>query len=278
MRGKTRNLLENIIAFAIFLSLLYGIYYLIAKYTGLEKIFSLDEVEQFVEKYVDKNDSRVKSLYVIKENDLDQNDTNNSIMIEENVEVTEETTTKIVKEKVENKPIAKKIEPKENKKEVVKYVEKPKIKKEEIVREVEKKKVILEEENQEIEDEKKITSNEDTTENKETDKPTKKTILSAENLQKFSIINKFIRTTKEKINDSIENYGIEYEKDSPVEVNIRITVLKDGSFQHLVLSNGDREYFDLITPAIEYAFPIEIDERIEDQFPRYFRMTITKDK
>ena len=57
-------------------------------------------------------------------------------------------------------------------------------------------------------------------------------------------------------------------------VNIRLTILKDGGYEQLVLQNGDKEYYDFIKDDIRSIFPIGISEENKDKFPRYFRMKI----
>ncbi|AXK48724.1 hypothetical protein CRU87_05675 [Aliarcobacter trophiarum LMG 25534] len=57
-------------------------------------------------------------------------------------------------------------------------------------------------------------------------------------------------------------------------VNIRVTILKDGSYEQLTFLNGNSEYFNKIKPQIEQMFPLNIEENLKGHFPRYYRMKI----
>jgi LysM repeat protein len=56
--------------------------------------------------------------------------------------------------------------------------------------------------------------------------------------------------------------------------NIRLTILKNGNYEQLILQDGDKEFYELIKEDIQAIFPIRINEEIMDKFPRYFRMKI----
>ncbi len=91
---------------------------------------------------------------------------------------------------------------------------------------------------------------------------------------KIPIINTFLRTTKNSINQKVKLFLDKNTIPINKTVNIRLTVLKDGNFEHLKYMGGDKQYFDLIKEEIKKVFPLYIDIRIDDQFPRYFRMTV----
>lgn len=57
-------------------------------------------------------------------------------------------------------------------------------------------------------------------------------------------------------------------------LNIRVTILKDGSYEQLTFLNGNSEYFNKIKPQIEQMFPLNIEENLKGHFPRYYRMKI----
>jgi hypothetical protein len=88
------------------------------------------------------------------------------------------------------------------------------------------------------------------------------------------LINDFLRTTKNRINSNIKLLENIKTKDENSYVDIRVTILKNGGFEQLKYVDGDLEYFENIQSTIVNIFPIEINEKINDQFPRYFRMRI----
>lgn len=57
-------------------------------------------------------------------------------------------------------------------------------------------------------------------------------------------------------------------------VNIRVTILKDGSYEQLTFLNGNSDYFNKVKPQIEEIFPLKIEENLKNHFPRYYRMKI----
>jgi hypothetical protein len=58
------------------------------------------------------------------------------------------------------------------------------------------------------------------------------------------------------------------------EVKIRITVLKEGGSEQLTLMEGDENLFTINQENILKIFPLVIDDKIKDNFPRYVRITI----
>ena len=88
------------------------------------------------------------------------------------------------------------------------------------------------------------------------------------------LINYFLTNTKNKINTNIKQFLNTQDQNRSRYVNIRVTILKDGNFEHLKYMGGDKQYFDSIEPIIKTIFPIDMEEKIDDQFPRYFRMKI----
>lgn len=57
-------------------------------------------------------------------------------------------------------------------------------------------------------------------------------------------------------------------------VNIRVTILKDGSYEQLTFLNGNSDYFNKVKSQIEEIFPLKIEENLKSHFPRYYRMKI----
>jgi hypothetical protein len=57
-------------------------------------------------------------------------------------------------------------------------------------------------------------------------------------------------------------------------LKIRVTILKDGSSEKLIFVDGNRELFDKNKDNILKIFPISIDNKIKDEFPRYVRISI----
>lgn len=56
--------------------------------------------------------------------------------------------------------------------------------------------------------------------------------------------------------------------------NIRLTILKDGTYEQLTFIDGNKNYFNLVKSSISQAFPVEMDSSLKNNFPRYFRMKI----
>lgn len=57
-------------------------------------------------------------------------------------------------------------------------------------------------------------------------------------------------------------------------LKIRVTVLKDGSYENLVFVAGDKKLFEMNKENILKVFPVHIDDKIKDDFPRYVRISI----
>lgn len=78
---------------------------------------------------------------------------------------------------------------------------------------------------------------------------------------KFSIASNIVK--RDDINSTISQ-----------ELKIRITVLKDGSYEELIFVGGDKILFNMNKENILKVFPVQIDEKIKDDFPRYVRLSI----
>ena len=57
-------------------------------------------------------------------------------------------------------------------------------------------------------------------------------------------------------------------------LKIRITILNDGSYEDLRYIDGNKMLFDTNKKNILKVFPVFLNEKIQNQFPRYVRMTI----
>jgi hypothetical protein len=87
-------------------------------------------------------------------------------------------------------------------------------------------------------------------------------------------IEAFYSTIREKIYANIDkNIDKSLIKNGEF-VNIKLTVLKDGSYEQLTFIEGNKEYFELFRSSIKEAYPVKIDDSLKNSFPRYFRMKI----
>lgn len=58
------------------------------------------------------------------------------------------------------------------------------------------------------------------------------------------------------------------------ELKLRVTVLKDGNFEDLLFVGGDKQLFEMNKENIQSVFPVRIDDKIKEDFPRYVRISI----
>lgn len=86
--------------------------------------------------------------------------------------------------------------------------------------------------------------------------------------------NEFFSNFRKKVNQNIKNSIPKSSLDLGKSVDIRVTILKDGSFEELIYVDGSLYNFEMVKEQIEAAFPLVIDKSIESIFPRYYRMTI----
>ncbi len=92
--------------------------------------------------------------------------------------------------------------------------------------------------------------------------------------KKKQLINQFLTTTKNNINDNIVQHLNLEPQNIDKYVKIRITILKDGNYEQLKYMGGNKQYFEFIKSDVVKIFPITMNEIIDDQFPRYFRMQV----
>ena len=124
----------------------------------------------------------------------------------------------------------------------------------------------------------KNTEEPDTNIQKDYEKVTKEQVIN-QNIQEektvlkqsvdLQVLQEFLITTKQKIQESIivnskNNKELE-------ELSIRVTVLKNGSFEQLVYTGGNKDIFTNNFNNISGVFPVEINEKIKAEFPRYLR-------
>ena len=84
----------------------------------------------------------------------------------------------------------------------------------------------------------------------------------------------FYKTIKEEIYKNIDK-NVDKSKIKVGEyVEFRLTILKDGGYEQLSSTKGDKDYFELFRSSIKEAFPVKIDNSLKESFPRYFRMEI----
>ncbi len=100
------------------------------------------------------------------------------------------------------------------------------------------------------------------------------TLSQAQELDEKAKIELFYKGIRDKIYLNLEKNLDKTSLKSNEFVNIRLTILKSGKAEQLILLEGNNEYFELIKPSINQAFPVNIDESLKQSFPRYFRMKI----
>lgn len=87
----------------------------------------------------------------------------------------------------------------------------------------------------------------------------------------LQLLKKFKEDIKQAMKDSIvldETRDIEEQNFS-----IRVTVLKNGEYEQLTFRGGDQVTFEQNQANILKVFPLEIDPKIVQDFPRYLRYT-----
>ena len=84
----------------------------------------------------------------------------------------------------------------------------------------------------------------------------------------------FYKTIKEEIYKNIDKNVDKSKIKVGEHVEFRLTILKDGGYEQLNSTKGDKDYFELFRSSIKEAFPVKIDNSLKESFPRYFRMEI----
>jgi len=86
-------------------------------------------------------------------------------------------------------------------------------------------------------------------------------------------LKRFLNDVKDSISNSIVKKD-DINSTQSQELKIRITILKDGSYEQLSFVEGDKELFEINKENILKVFPLSIDDSIKGSFPRYLRMSI----
>jgi hypothetical protein len=87
-------------------------------------------------------------------------------------------------------------------------------------------------------------------------------------------IDAFYKTIKEQILSNVrKNVDSNLVKQGDF-INVRLTILKDGRYEQLTYIEGNKDYLELIRPSLSQAFPVNIDNSLKANFPRYFRMKV----
>ena len=204
-------------------------------FSSSENELTLDEMKNSVEKKIE-NEILVKSP-------IPEQKSNEKVAeekIEETIKQTQQEVTPIatptnIEEKIENRN------------------EKPK----EIIQKIETTPIL-----------EKIPSKEDIkTKEKEVAPTTEVSQTQEEDKAKIELFYEQIRA---QINSNIDKSLIKNKE----AVSIRLTILKDGRYEQISLTEGNKENFELIRSSITKAFPVKIDDNLKANFPRYFRMKI----
>lgn len=93
--------------------------------------------------------------------------------------------------------------------------------------------------------------------------------LEIENKVDLDLLQKFLIGTKQKIYSKITMENQEFQTSKSLK--IRLTVLKSGELEKIEFTSGDKELYELNKQKIIDIFPVEIDKKIEAEFPRYLR-------
>ena len=103
----------------------------------------------------------------------------------------------------------------------------------------------------------------------------KKTEINTEvqSTSEITDVELFYRSIEEKIYSNIER-NVDKTSINNGFVNIRVTILKDGRYEQLTFMDGNKDNFELFKSSITKIFPLNINESIKENFPRYFRMKI----
>jgi len=89
----------------------------------------------------------------------------------------------------------------------------------------------------------------------------------------LGILRSFLRNLKfEMASNIVKRHDIN--ETISQELKIRVTVLKDGTYEELLFVSGDKKLFEMNKENIAKVFPVRIDDKIKDDFPRYVRISI----
>ncbi len=109
---------------------------------------------------------------------------------------------------------------------------------------------------------------------KEKIKEKKEIIVEKEKNVDLKLLRSFLIETQYNIRNNIVYPSDTNTTKKNLFIKVKVTILKDGSYEQLRFVDGDKEMFESNKENILKIFPLVIDKKISDDFPRYFRMTI----
>lgn len=110
---------------------------------------------------------------------------------------------------------------------------------------------------------------------KKLEKLEKKQIETTKKSVDMKLLREFIIGTSFAIKQNID-FGGDFNNTLDQSFKIRVTVLKSGDYEQLTFVEGNKALFDSNKNNILKLFPLDIDEKIRDEFPRYLRLHIAK--
>lgn len=91
----------------------------------------------------------------------------------------------------------------------------------------------------------------------------------------LKLLREFIISTSFTIKQNID-FGADLNNTLDQSFKMRVTVLKSGEYEQLTFVEGNKKLFEYNKNNILKLFPLDIDEKIRDEFPRYLRLRIAK--
>ncbi len=95
-----------------------------------------------------------------------------------------------------------------------------------------------------------------------------------EQVQKKITLESFYAQIEKQIYSKIQKNVEQKDLENRKSTKIRITILKNGMYEQLRFMNGDKKYYELIRSSVVEVFPLNIDDSLKKNFPRYFRMEV----
>lgn len=104
----------------------------------------------------------------------------------------------------------------------------------------------------------------------------KKEIVIEKTITQPSTLSAFNNNLKKKINTIVAKKikNDTYFANKHGSLNIRLTILVDGTYERLRYVDGDMALYDFVKKDIVSVFPVVLHKNIQEKFPRYFRMKI----
>lgn len=268
MQGKTKSFLEDTVIVIVVIVLAYSAYMIYDTYSDKEskninKIEVIQEennvsIEQAKEniinkimRYIQKASTSLeetnteKEIPFINDEEVDDNENNTTV---DNKILTEKPQENMITQ-VENNA-SKKMEVPE------KTIEEKKVPKV-ILKKIEKPIVVKT-------TELKVLDNNISLEEKEEKKVKNVDLVMLRSFMrdlKFKIANNIVK--RDDLNATVSQ-----------ELQIRITVLEDGNYEQLTFVSGDEVLFEMNKENIANVFPVNIDDKIKEDFPRYVRLNL----